>query len=317
MGIAPIVSILFVIAIRDNFPLEGPGGQLLYKASLLNVKAEGGFISSPLGAYSSIILDKNPDSDDPAVTRVFGTTLTTQFSDKGLTNEEERELNKVFNTECAPEVFSFLLIVLGEFALTLKELTCTLKKLERSYNRCTHTRGLMRRLRNCDEVEREHSTVSKRHRESKYNMKLYSGKLLSCINRVSKGLLLVGIYPSPSDETTPNECTEQNLLDSSAKLTTLKFYNELLILLLTKINESASKCKQRRRHGRFSKWCRCMLSAHENVKTQMASIQESMQIEGEFLSGCTKFLLNTNGGINSREFQDPNVELDLLKIVEG
>ncbi|KAJ1614216.1 hypothetical protein OIY81_595 [Cryptosporidium canis] len=317
MGIALVVLILSVIAIRDNFPFEGPSGQLLYKASLLNVKAEGGFISSPLGAHSSIVLERNPDSNDPAVTRVFGTSLATQFSDKGLTNEEESELNKVFRTECAPEVFSFLLVVLGEFALAFKEFTCRLKEMESDYNRCRNTRGVMRRLRNCDEIEREYSTVGRKSREARYQMKLYSGKLSTCISSISKGLLLAGKYPAFSDETTPNGCTEQNLFEHSVKLTTLKFYYELLILLLTKMNESASKCKRRRRCGRLSKWCRCMLSAHDNIETQTVTIQESIQDENEFLSGCTKFLLNTNGGINSRELQDPNVSLDLIKFVEG
>ncbi|KAH8585053.1 uncharacterized protein ELE39_001004 [Cryptosporidium sp. chipmunk genotype I] len=268
------------------------------------------FMVSPLDSNSGIILDVGSGSNDNAVLSVFGDSLSTNFSGIGLTDDEEKEMNRVFKNDCNADVFSYLIVVLSELLVTLKEYECRLKLLEKTFRACRNYGTLMRRIRKCNEVEESYRHNRRGGRDTSVQIKKFTGKASACVNAISKGLWLGGKYTDVSNEVSGVNCTEQELFDETCKLTNYKVQHKVVVAAFISASVASSKCKEKKRCRRPNRRCKCTFFAIDQIENLIVEIEGKIAEKSAFVRGCTKYLKDTNGSINNRGIQVPPQEID-------
>ncbi|KAF7459188.1 hypothetical protein HWI79_307 [Cryptosporidium felis] len=278
------------IKLRSTQPKEFP---------LQNLLEEFGV--SSLTPYTKIITDKGYGRDDPSVTSVFGTLLSTDFSARSeLSPQEKSHYQNVFGVECNEDVISFILVVLAKMYSSYLKFRYELSNLESRYQRCQRYGPLMSRVKHCKDVRDKYHSIRRTSNDAKSQIGLYIKKLSGCVREISTALFRIGTFNvSEPDGTSQVECTEKDLLASISATFLISLYIEFLTLVKSGLeSEIQSNCGAKC-HCKKKKLCRRLNDNLSTTENLIIRLGEDLNNNEEKKKSCLNYLLTTKGSISN------------------
>lgn len=296
MSIILFCFIFSIILANKNHPIGHVGNVQLFKTSLLSTNSEDGItqrLVAPLTSSSVIIVDKGAEHVSPAVASIFGDSFSINVSNKGLSTQEESELNKVISNNCAPEVMSFLLYTMTITYVSLKEHECEIKLLEKKHKRCTSGGALVKRMMNCESVRKKYNMQSRKHREDVLTLKMHAKKVSECIEEITKVRFVGERHHEYSPETTQRECTLSDLFSKTHKLFCYKFFYQIASDALANLSKKSLECQTVRLCRSVSKHYRCIVASTDKLESIVRIFGDNIVGINNSVLECTKYLDST------------------------